>query len=88
MFPPKVATVKTHQTAAAEDRFSRAAHPDFVPGRIVNGTFYPLDTDTDFQTFQDKLAGSRNNQKTAEQPEEEGEEYDELDSYYDDLFGF
>merc|ERR1719195_2149933 len=75
-FPPGVSTVKTNQESTPEQRFSQEQFPDFVPGKIVQGKFFRIDSevDTTYEIFKNKFTNNSaeevttNNEVTNETP--------------------
>lgn len=59
-FPPGVSTVKTNQESTPEQRFSQEQFPDFVPGKIVQGKFFRIDSevDTTYEIFKNKFSNN------------------------------
>ena len=57
VFPPGVRTVKGSQEATQEEKFNLGDHPDFVPGKYINGELHPIDhvTDTSYDVFKAKI---------------------------------
>ena len=57
VFPEGVRTVKGSQEATQEEKFNLGDHPDFVPGKIINGELHPIDlvTDTSYEVFKAKI---------------------------------
>merc|ERR1712012_1035368 len=63
VFPDGVRTCKGSEEAKPEDKFHPSLFPGFVPGKIVDGTFCPINAETDltFEVFKNKLKNSLDN---------------------------
>ena len=57
MFPEGVRTVKGSQEATQEEKFQLSDHPDFVPGKLINGELFLINpvTDTSYDVFKAKI---------------------------------
>ena len=68
VFPPGVRTVKGKQEATQEEKFNLRDHPNFIPGKHVNGKLHRIDIvkDTSYEVFEAKITSKRKLKLTKE----------------------